>query len=313
MQPIRAFALFVLISTGAAFAQKQSSMTPISSVALAQAPASDEDPKEPQALHSFDLTAIDKSVDPCVDFYQYACGNWRKNNPIPADQTIWGRFNELVERDNYLLYSILKKASEPSPDRTPLQRQYGDFFAACMNVPLANEKGAQPILPLLQRVATLQDKEQIASLVGDLQSGHLASPFFNIDSDQDLKDSTREIAALRQGGLSLPDRDYYLETDERMTKIRQQYNDYMITVFKLAGDSPEQAADEAKNVLDVETALAKGSMSRTELRDPEKRYHPMQMSGLAQLAPDFNWKQYFASINEGPLASLNVTTPDFFK
>jgi putative endopeptidase len=280
---------------------------------VADTPASATEPKEPKALHSFDLTAIDKTADPCVDFYQYACGNWRKNNPVPADQVRWGRFNELAERNNYLLYAELKQASEPNPNRTALEKQYGDFFAACMDDKLANEKGAKPIQPLLERVAALSDKAQLAALVGDIQAKYLGSPFFSIGSQQDLKDSTKQIAGIRQGGLSLPDRDYYLETDERMTKIRQQYTDYMVAVFKLAGDSPDQAAAEAKNVLDIETALAKGSTSRTELRNPEKRYNPMEVSALQQIAPDFDWKQYFSTINEGQLTGLNVTTPDFFK
>src|SRR5271170_1818815 len=312
MQPIRVFALLVLVSTGAAFAQKQS-LSISSSALAADAPASADIPKEPKALRSFDLTAIDKTVDPCVDFYEYACGNWRKNNPVPSDQVRWGRFNELAERNTYLLYTELKKASEPSPDRTPLQKQYGDFFAACMNTSLADQNGAQPIQPLLQRVDALHEKNQIAPLVGDIQARNLGSPFFAAGSQQDIKDSSLQIAGIRQGGLSLPDRDYYLDTDERMTKIRQQYTDYMLTVFKLAGDSPEQAAAEAKSVLDIETALAKGSISRTELRDPQKRYHPMEVSGLKQLAPGFDWNAYFSSIDEAKLASLNVTTPDFFK
>ena len=230
-------------------------------------------PKEPKAPQSFDLTAIDKSADPCVDFYQYSCGNWKKNNPIPNDQVRWGRFNELAERNNYLLYTELEKASNAA-DRTPLQTQYGDFFAACMNTTLTNEKGAKPIEPQLQQVAALEDKKQLAALVADIQKNQLGDAFFGIGSQQDLKDSTKMIAGIRQGGLSLPDRDYYLETDDRMTKIRQQYTDYMITVFRLAGDTPEHAVEEAKNVLDIETALAKGSISRTELRDPGEALPP---------------------------------------
>jgi putative endopeptidase len=280
---------------------------------IADTPASSTEPKEPKAPHSFDLTAIDKTADPCVDFYQYACGNWRKNNPIPSDQVRWGRFNELAERNNYLLYAELKQASQPTPGRTALEKQYGDFFAACMDEKLANEKGAKPIQPLLERVAALNDKAQLAPLVADIQSKSLGEPFFSIGSQIDLKDSTKEIAGIRQGGLSLPDRDYYLENDDRMVKIRQQFTDYMVAVFKLAGDSSDQAAAEAKSVLDIETALAKASTSRTELRNPEKRYNPMEVSALEKLAPDFDWKQYFTTIDEGQLTSLNVTTPDFFK
>ena len=309
----RALAAVSLLLTATAYASENPSpVLPASGPASATDTPADV-PKEPKAPHSLDLTAIDKTVDPCVDFYQYACGNWRKNNPIPSDQVRWGRFNELAERNNYLLYTELEKASNPSADRTLLQKQYGDFFAACMNTSLANEKGAQPIQPLLQRIAALEDKKQIASLVGDIQSKEVGAAFFVTASQQDLKDSTKVIAGIRQGGLSLPYRDYYLETDDRMVKIRQQYVDYMVTVFKLAGDSAEQAAEEAKSVLDIETALAKGSISRTELRDPQKRYHPMEVSALKELAPDFDWSLYFGSIGEGQLTNLNVSTPDFFK
>jgi putative endopeptidase len=313
MQPIRlvpTVAALALLLTSAAFsAEKPAPPAAASRPADTSAGA----PKEPKAPQSFDLTAIDKTADPCVDFYEYACGNWKKDNPIPSDQVIWGRFNQLIERNNYLLYTELEKASNPAAQRTPLQKQYGDFFAACMNTTLTNEQGAKPIEPKLQQVAALQDKKQLAAFVADIQKNQLGNTFFDIGAQQDLKDSTKMIAGIHQGGLSLPDRDYYLETDDRMTKIRQQYTEYMITVFKLAGDTPEQAAEEAKNVLDIETALAKGSISRTELRDPEKRYHPMEVSALNGITPNFDWKLYFTSIDESQLTNLNVGMPDFFK
>jgi putative endopeptidase len=270
-------------------------------------------PAEPKAPHSFDLTAIDKTVDPCKNFYEYACGNWRKANPIPSDQVRWGRFNELAERNRYLLFTELDKASQPSAGRTPLQQKYGDFFAACMNTALADDKGDKPILPVLAQVDALQDKQQLAALVATLQSKDGVRAFFNIGSEQDAKDSTKQIAGAYQGGLTLPDRDYYLETDERMTKIREQYVAYVASIFKLIGDTDDKAAAEADSVLKLETALAKGSVPRVELRDPQKVYHPMPMSGLVELAPDFGWKAYFAGIDESGLASLNVATPDYFK
>jgi len=298
----------------AATALAQPPARPISTAILkADTPAASEEPKEPKAPHSFDLSAIDKTVDPCNNFYEYACGNWRKNNPIPGDQVRWGRFNELAERNRYLLYTDLKKASEPSPDRTPLQQKYGDFFAACMNTTLADEKGDQPIQPLLDRVDSLQDKKQLSALVASLQSKGGVRAFFGIGSEQDAKDSSKQIAGAYQGGLSLPDRDYYLENDPRMTKIREQYSAYLVSIFKLIGDSDDKAATEAKSVLDFETALAKGSLPRVELRDPQKVYHPMPISGLKALAPDFNWDAYFTGIDEAGLTSLNVATPDYFK
>jgi putative endopeptidase len=298
------------VAGAAAFAQTNA---PTASKAVIAADMPSTTPTEPKAPHSFDLTAIDKTVDPCKNFYEYACGNWRKNNPIPSDQVRWGRFNELAERNRYLLYTELEKASQPSADRSPLQQKYGDFFAACMNTTVADEKGDKPILPVLDTVDSLQDKQQLAALVATLQAKDGVRAFFNVGSEQDAKDSTKQIAAAFQGGLSLPDRDYYLEDDARMTKIREQFTAYMVTIFKLIGDSDDKAAAEAKNVLDFETALAKGSVPRVELRDPQKVYHPMPISGLKALAPDFNWDAYLFGINEASLTSLNVATPDFFK
>ena len=291
------------------------SLTFVSGMALSAQTGSTPaaEPTEPKALHSFDLTAIDKSVDPCTDFYQYSCGNWRKNNPIPGDQVRWGRFNELAERNNYLLYTELKKASEPNTNRTALEKQYGDFFAACMNTSVANEKGDQPILPVLAAVDGLQSKEQLATIVAQLQSKDGVRVLFGVGSEQDAKDSSKQIAGIGQAGLTLPDRDYYLETDERMVKIREQYTTYLVSIFKLIGDSDEKATTEAKNVLDFETALAKGSVPRVELRDPQKTYHPMPIADLKTLAPEFGWSSYFTGIDESSLTSLNVSTPDYFK
>jgi putative endopeptidase len=317
MQPIRTSPSLILsallLSAASAIAQTHLVAPAVESTASAADALATTAPAEPKAPRSFDLTAIDKTVNPCVDFYQYACGNWRRNNPIPSDQVRWGRFNELAERNNYLLYTVLEKASQPDPARTPLQQKYGDFFAACMNTAEADQKGDQPILPTLAQVGALSEKKQLASLVAQLQSRLGVGALFRIGSEQDAKDSTKQIAAVVQGGLSLPDRDYYLEDNDRMKKIREQYTAYLVSIFKLLGDSDEKAAAEAKSVLEFETALAKGSVPRVELRDPQKVYHPMPVSGLKALTPDFDWDAYFPGISESSLASLNVSTPDYFK
>jgi putative endopeptidase len=268
-------------------------------------------PVEPKPLHSFDLSAIDKTADPCTDFYAYACGNWRKNNPIPSDQARWGRFNELSERNRYLLYVDLNNAA--NDPKTPLQKKYGDFYAACMNSDLADQLGDKPVLPAFDSINALSSKDQLAALVAQLQVKDATSVFFRFSSEQDQKDSTRQIAGLFQGGLSLPDRDYYLVNDERMTKIRQQYKDYVVSLFKLAGDNDEKASSEADSVLAIETALAKGSTPRVDLRDPDKRYHLQPVSNLKLLAPDFQWSAYLSGIPAPHMEDLNVGTPDFFK
>ncbi|HEY6375716.1 MAG TPA: M13 family metallopeptidase [Edaphobacter sp.] len=282
---------------------------------LAQAPVVSEStagPKsEPKKPVSLDLSAIDTTADPCVDFYQYACGNWKKNNPIPADQTRWGRFNELAERNSYLLYNDLKAAADTP--KTPLQKKYGNYFAACMNVDLADKLGAKPIEPVLNAIAAWNDKKKLASLMDETESRFALGFFFNFTSGQDQKDSTQQIGDLDQAGLGLPDRDYYLNQDERSKTIRTQYEAHVAKMFVLLGDTQEKAAAEAKNVLAIETALAQGSMSRVDRRTPANVYHIMTIDQLQDLTPDFDWKVYLAAKKESGLKSLNVSTPGFFK
>jgi putative endopeptidase len=312
MQPSRLAAVLlpiagIVLGTGIALAQ--SSLPELN--ALADAPSTESVPKEPKALKSFDLSAMDRTADPCSDFYQYTCGNWMKNNPIPADQTRWGRFNELIERNQYLLYKELEAAAKPSPSRTPLEVKYGDFYASCMDSAVANAKGMEPLKPALDSIAALEDKKQLASLLTNLERTQGTSAMFRFGVEQDAKDSSKQIAGLRQGGLGLPDRDYYLEQDPRQAKIREQYIEHMTNMFKLAGDTPEQAAAEAKNVMAVETALAGGSMSRTEMRDPQKVYHIKTVAELEEMAPAFDWGTYFDKIGIAKFDSLNVSQPSF--
>ena len=265
-------------------------------------------PKKPVI---FDMTAIDTSADPCVDFYQYACGNWKKNNPIPGDQTRWGRFNELAEYNNYLLYSDLKAAADAP--KTPLQKKYGDYFAACMNVDLANKQGAKPIEPILKTIADWNDRKKLAALFGETEDKYAIGFIFAFGSDQDQKDSTKQIGEIDQAGLGLPDRDYYLSQDDRSKKLRDQYQEHIAKMFTLLGDTPEQAAKEAQSVLAIETALAQGSMPRVDRRVPANVYHIMTIDELQTMTPDFDWKVYFAAKKQSGLKTVNVATPEFFK
>ena len=297
----------IVLGTGMAVAQ--SSLPELN--ALADTPTTGSAPQEPKAPKIFDLSAMDRTADPCTDFYQYTCGNWMKNNPIPADQTRWGRFNELHERNQYLLYKELEAAAQPSASRTPLQAKYGDFYASCMDTSAVNAKGMEPLKPALDGIAGLVDKKQLASLLTDLQRDHGTSALFRFRVEQDEKDSSKQIADLSQGGLGLPDRDYYLEQTDRQKKIREQYVDHMTKMFELVGDPPEQAAAEAKSTMAIETALATGSMTRTEMRDPQSIYHIKTVSDLEQLAPAFDWSTYFGKIGVGTFDTLNVSQPAF--
>ncbi len=265
----------------------------------------------PRKPLSMDLTAIDKTVDPCVDFYQYACGNWNKANPIPADQARWGRFNELAERNNYLLYVDLKNAADHP--KTALQKKYGDFFGSCMNTAEVDGLGAKPVQPELDAIAGLKSTKDLSALNVALTKRFGGAELLSVGVQQDQKDSSQQILGTGQGGLSLPDRDYYLNPAPRFAKLREGYLQNVKDTFVLLGDTPEGAATEAAAVMKIETALAGGSMELVQMRDPAKRYHILTVAELQALTPDYNWKTYLDGTGLGTVPSLNVMSPDFEK
>ena len=260
----------------------------------------------------FDLTAIDRSADPCVDFYQYACGSWMKKNPIPPDQAEWGRFDELQQRNLEVLHQILEEAAKAAPGRDSVTQKIGDYYAACMDEKAIDSKGLAPLAPELARIRDLKEKSQLADEIARLHSHGIAA-LFGFNSGQDFKDSNSVIAQFDQGGLGLPDREYYLKDDAKSVELRQKYVAHMQRMFELAGEKPEQAAADAATVMKLETALAKGSLDLVSRRDPEKVYHKMTRQQLAALSPAFRWTEYFTAAAGPAFTSINVSYPDFVK
>ena len=259
-----------------------------------------------------DQSTLDRTVNPCVDFYRYACGTWMANHPIPSDQARWGRFDELSERNHQILRQILEKAAVESPSRTPVDQKIGDYYAACMDEKAIDARGLVPLQPELDRIAAIRDRNSLSVEVARLHrlgGGGL----FGFSSNADQRNSSQMIAAIFQGGLSLPDRDYYLKTDAKSAKIREQYAAHMEKVFGLLGDAQPEAARKAKIVMDLEKALAQISLDRVSLRDPEKRYHKYTRHELDSLAPELNWDKYFEAAGAPPFESLNVSVPSFMR
>jgi putative endopeptidase len=265
----------------------------------ASLPAQNASAQNPTGI---DLGAIDRAAQPCNDFYQYACGTWMKNNPIPSDQAQWGRFAELINKNREILRGILEKSTSD---------KIGVEYAACMDEKSIEAKGVAPVKPALDRIAKLSGKEALAAEVARLHSQGVPV-LFRFGSGQDAKDATKVIAQLGQGGLSLPDRDYYLKTDAKSVETRAKYLAHIQRMFELAGHETKLAASEAKSVLDVETALAKTSMDRVAMRDPQKRYNPRSTAQVMELAPDFDWKTFMKALGVS-VDSMNVSAPDFIK
>ena len=296
-----------LFAAPAAVAQNVSP-EPMLSMNLDSDPVLPSVPKKPVM---FDLTSIDKTADPCKDFYQYACGNWMKNNPIPASETNWGSFNTLGEQNQFLLWKELDAASKAP--KTPLQVKYGNYYASCMNTDLVDQLGTKPIQGELAMIAGLKDKNKIAQLDVEMQKKYGFGAMLGVAVGQDQKDSSQQILQTGQGGLTLPDRDYYLTQDERSAKIREQYVAHLAAMFTLLDGNGDKAAAEAADVMRIETAIAKGSMGRVEMRDPANRYHMMTVEELQALSPDFDWHLYLTGIGVGQAKTLNVSSPGFVK
>ena len=263
---------------------------------------------------SLDLAAMDKSADPCVDFYQYSCGGWMKQNPIPPDQAAWSVYAKLHQDNLRFLWGILDDLSKKTTGRTPNQQKIGDFFGACMNEPAVEKLGAAPLKPALAEIAALKSKKQLAALLAHEHLTNATSGLlFNFGSDQDFANSNDVIAFATAGGLGLPDRDYYTKTDPKSEEIRQKYVAHIQKMLELLGDKPEAARREATTILRIETALAKASLTRVQRRDPHNLFHKMDRKQLQALTPAFDWNAYLKDINIPSADTFNVTEPGFYQ
>jgi putative endopeptidase len=265
----------------------------------------------PREMPVFDINAIDKTVDPCVDFFQYACGTWRKNNPVPPDKARWGRFDQLADRNLYILRDILGEAQAPG-NHSVIETMVGNYYGSCMDEATIEKKGAAPLMPELEKINGVKTNAELVRQIAYMHRNGTPA-LFAFYSQADMHDSAATIAVLDQGGITLPDRDYYIKDDAKSVETRQKYVEHVQKMFELTGDKPEVAAAEAKTVLAVETGMAQASMDRTARRDPKNRDHKMTVAEIVGAAPNFDLTVYFADNGSPKFTSLNVGNPDFFK
>ena len=301
---MRRLLLAVVFVAGCGHEEAAKPAAPVANAAPPVAPAA---PVET----GLDESAIDSSVKPCDDFYQYACGNWMKRTEIPADKSTWGRgFSVIDEHNEDEMHQILEAAAKGQ-----VQSQYGDkigaLYSSCMDEAGIEASAPMQLKQQMKRIDIIRD---LAALQKEVARMHLSlgNPMFEFSQDQDFKNSSEVIGSLDQGGIGMPDRDYYLSTTGKMPEIRKAYTAHVEKMLTLAGVPAAQAAKDAATVLKIETALAQASMSRTDRRDPNKVYHRIELAGIEKTAPKWNWKAYLKEMGVPEVTAINVTSPDFF-
>jgi putative endopeptidase len=302
-------ATFLLVLPLPALAQTKSDCATFIAQSAAEAQGSGSMP----TAHGLNLADLDRSANPCTDFFQFADGGWVKSHPIPPAYSRWGTFNVLLDHNQDVLHQILEAAAaDRSAAAGSNEQKIGDYYASCMNEAEIEKEGITPLKPELARIDAISTPQQLEAEVARLQSMGIGV-LFRFGATADYKNSTQEIAMAGQGGLGLPDRDYYVNPDARSEKIRTAYMQHITNMLKLMGDDDAAAAQEAQTVMNMETGMAKSSMSRVAMRDPESHYHKMDMAAFQQITPAFSWTAYLQDVGYPGVTDVNVAQPDFFK
>jgi putative endopeptidase len=263
-------------------------------------------------LSGFDLSNLDRSVNPCDNFFEFADGGWVRKNPIPSAYPAWGTFNALTDRNQDVLRQILEEAASHRGAEGSIEQKIGDYYASCIDTDAIENAGIEPLEAALKRIDAVRNVAELEAEIAHLHADG-ADVAFRFGSNPDFKNSRMVIGQAGQGGLGLPDRDYYTNTDSKSEELRDQYVAHVQKMFELTGDEESRAAMEAKAVMALEEKLARASMTRVERRDPEKTYHKMGLAELDELTPDFSWKAYFVDAGFPGIEVVNVGQPDFFK
>lgn len=261
---------------------------------------------------AFDVSSMDRSVDACSNFYEFACGGWRKANPIPSDQTRWGRFNQLADRNRDVLHEILEGARDAAKKRAPIETKVGDYYAACMDEAGIEAQGTKPLAPVLADIDKVASKTDLFRLLGEHEASALPT-LFGFGGGPDLHDSKSTIANVSQGGIGLPDRDDYLKDDAKSKEKRAKYVEHMAKMLELAGTPAGQAAKDAQTVMGIETNLAKGYLDRVSMRDPKNRDNPMSLEELKKLAPAFAFDAFLKAAQAPVFTKVNVVGKPYFE
>ena len=256
---------------------------------------------------------MDRSASPCDDFYQFACGGWMKSTPIPDDEASWVRSFSVIHLDNEkALRAILERDGQGDTDGDAYGRQLGDLWTSCMDEDAIERRALEDLKPELKRIDAVRDGKTLIEEIAHLHSIGVGAAF-GFDSEIDFKDASHMIAGVSQGGLGLPERDYYFRDDQRTKDIRAEYENHVARTLALLGATPRQSEADAKTIMRLETALAGASMTNIELRDPQKVYHRIDLAGIKKLAPDVPWDSYLATVGFPDITAINVAQPDFVK